>query len=172
MPVVVPYNRDRAVWYAKEFALKRDENFFDFTNFGGNCTAFVSQCLYYANYVMNPLPVFGWYYYNSYNRSASWSGVNFLYEFLVNNKTKAPFAKECLVSEIELGDVIQLKFFGEQDFTHSLIITNIVKSPFDNFEITPKNIYVSSNTYDALNRNLLSYNYEKIRYLKILGVYV
>lgn len=34
-----------------------------------------------------------WYYKNGNNKSASWSGVEYLYKFLVNNKTAGPYGR-------------------------------------------------------------------------------
>lgn len=73
MKTVEPYNRERAVEYANRYAFVRNPDFFDFVNLGGNCTNFISQCLYYANGVMNPTPVMGWYFYSINNRSPSWT---------------------------------------------------------------------------------------------------
>lgn len=165
MKTIQPYNRERAVFYAKKYAYIRDESFFDFTEFGGNCTAYVSQCLYFANKVMNPLPVLGWYYYSSFNRSASWSGVEFFYNFITSNKTLGPFGRLCKKEELELGDVVQLKFREFTSFTHTLIVTGIVGAGQN------KKILVSSNTYDVYNKNLSVYVYEKARFIKIEGVY-
>ncbi len=168
MSKIISYNRTRAVSYAVKHAYQRDLNFFDFTEFGGNCTAYVSQCLFYANKIMNPEKIFGWYYYSSFKRSPSWSGVEFFYNFLINNKTLGPFANLVELHKVELGDVIQLKFDGFESFTHTLIVTkiNMQKSP-----LTPDDVFVSSNTYDVLNKKLSDYDYQNIRVLKIKGFY-
>lgn len=168
MSVIIPYNRARAVEYAKEHAFKRDLSFFDFTDFGGNCTAFISQCLFYANGIMNPTPHTGWYYYSNISRSPSWSGVEFFYKFMTTNTYLGPFMQVSDVKDMELGDIVQLKFYGYKDFTHTLMITKITDEPAVR---TAKNIYLSANTYDVLNKNLLSYHFKEIRYLKVLGVY-
>ena len=53
MLIDLPYNRQRAVEYAKKWALSRNPLFADFTGIGGNCTNFVSQCLYAGCGVLN-----------------------------------------------------------------------------------------------------------------------
>ena len=40
------------------------------------------------------VPIYGWYYLSESDRSASWSGVEFLYNFLVSNNSVGPFGKE------------------------------------------------------------------------------
>ena len=62
MLVMKPYDRVRAVTYAERWALGRNPLFVDYTGRGGNCTNFVSQCIYAGSCVMNYTPVFGWYH--------------------------------------------------------------------------------------------------------------
>ena len=64
----------------------------DFEHYGGDCTNFASQCIYAGSKVMNYTPVTGWYYNSSSDRTASWTGVTYLYNFLVGNKSVGPYA--------------------------------------------------------------------------------
>lgn len=154
----IPYNRDAAVAYARRWALERNPAYYDFEKIGGDCTNFASQCIYAGAQTMNFTPVFGWYYRSSYDRSASWSGVRYLYNFLVNNQGIGPYARVVQQREAEPGDIVQL---GTEsgDFYHSPVIT----------AITPT-ILVAAHTYDALDRPLSSYVYEAVRFLHIEGV--
>ena len=81
----IKYDRKKALEYAKEWAFKRNPKYLNFENIGGDCTSYVSQCMYAGCKVMNYTPIYGWYYKSSYDRSPSWSGVEFLFNFLVNN---------------------------------------------------------------------------------------
>ena len=54
------YDRDRALTYAREWAMSRNPLFIDYTGFGGDCTNFVSQCLVAGSCRRNFTPVFGW----------------------------------------------------------------------------------------------------------------
>ena len=58
MLVTKPYNRERAVEYAKRWALDRNPLFVDFTEIGGNCTNFVSQAVLAGSCTMNYTPDF------------------------------------------------------------------------------------------------------------------
>ena len=152
------YNRKGVLEYAKVWALKRNPKYFNFDNYGGDCTNFASQCIYAGCNTMNYTPTFGWYYNNSSDRTASWTGVEYLYNFLINNKGIGPFAKEVSKNEIEIGDIIQL---GDSNyhFYHSPVI---VKKEGNN-------IFVVAHSDDSYARNLLSYNFDNIRYVHILG---
>jgi hypothetical protein len=164
MPSVSSYNRKKAVDYADKWALSRNPRYLDFSELGGDCTNFCSQCLYAGSGTMNYTPVYGWYYTDSYNRSASWTGVNYLFNFLTSNKKKGPFAVQTDASGMELGDLIQLGRVSEP-FHHSLIITKIDgPSSIDT-------IYISTHTFDFHNRPLNKYEFDKIRFLHIMGVY-
>ena len=149
------YNRQAAVAYAATWALGRNEAYADFTDMGGDCTNFVSQCLFAGTGVMNPVPVTGWYYYSLNDRSPSWTGVEFLRDFLLSNEGPGPQAVQVEKQAIRPGDVIQLGNAAGR-FYHSLIV----------MKVTPQ-ILVSAHTFDALNRPLDSYDYAAARYLHI-----
>ena len=51
------YVRERAVMYARKYALVRNPLFYSFAGIGGNCTNFVSQCVLAGSCVMNFTPV-------------------------------------------------------------------------------------------------------------------
>lgn len=165
MPTVKPYERDQAVAYAQTWALSRNPKYYDFHGIGGDCTNFISQCLYAGSHVMNFTPTFGWYYISPSNRAPAWTGVNYLYNFLIKNNKKAVFAEEVDISEVKLGDVIQLAK-KEIGFYHSLLITEVGDVP------SVDNISISTHTIDSLNRPLNTYQYDSLRCLHILGVYV
>ena len=53
MLITLEYDRARAVEYARRWALARNPLFLDFTGLGGNCTNFVSQCIFAYNQISN-----------------------------------------------------------------------------------------------------------------------
>ena len=59
---LLPYDRRAAVAYAHKWAYTRNPAFYDFSDIGGDCTNFASQCLYAGTGIMNFTPEFGWYY--------------------------------------------------------------------------------------------------------------
>jgi hypothetical protein len=154
-----PYMRENAVAYARKFAFSQNKYFASFAGIGGNCTNFVSQCIYAGACEMNETPTFGWYYKSLDDRSPSWAGVEFFYNFMVNNLGVGPFAKESGADEMEVGDVIQLGREGE-GYYHTLLVVG-----FDGEEIL-----VAAQTDDVFRRPLSTYTYDFARFIKILGV--
>ena len=153
------YLRDRAVMYARKFALARNPLYYRFEGIGGNCTNFASQCVLAGSCVMNFTAISGWYYLSLNRRSASWTGVDYFYDFFVGNTEVGPFAESTTLENAELGDLIQLQN-DAGDFYHTLVVT----------QITDDEIYVCANSNDALDRPLSSYNYAGLRVIHILGV--
>lgn len=154
----IPYNRAAAVAYARKWALSRNPAYYDFEKIGGDCTNFASQSIFAGARVMNYTPVMGWYYRSSSDRSASWTGVEYLFNFLVNNRSIGPYAHVVSRDEVEPGDIVQL---GTRSggFYHSPIITAVKPT-----------ILVAAHTYDALERPLFSYTYDNVRFVHIDGV--
>ncbi len=108
----IPYDREKAVAYAKRWAYGRNPKYYDFSEIGGDCTNFASQCIYAGAGVMNYTPVFGWYYISADNRTASWTGVQYLYNFLVGHDGVGPTATEVPLDKIMPGDIVQLGYFS------------------------------------------------------------
>ena len=153
------YLRERAVMYAQKYALQRNPLFYTFEGIGGNCTNFVSQCILAGSCTMNYTSIYGWYYLSINRRSASWTGVEFFYNFMTANDGVGPFGREVDLSLAEVGDAIQLQN-AEGQFYHTLIISKI-----ENGEI-----YICANSNDALNRALSTYQYTNLRVIHIDGV--
>ena len=159
MLVTKPYLRERAVTYAKKYAFGQNPIFGNFRGIGGNCTNFVSQSIYAGSCVMNYTPTFGWYYISLDDRSPSWTGVEFFYNFITENKGVGPFGRSASLDEIEIGDVIQLGN-NEDGFYHTLLVVG--------FE--GDDPLVAAQTDDAYRRPLSTYTYDFSRFIKILGV--
>ncbi len=159
MLIEKPYDRERAVMYAERWAFRRNPLFGDFERLGGNCTNFVSQCVYAGSCVMNYLNLFGWYYISLEDRTPSWSGVEYFYNFITGNLGVGPFGREVTRDEVEIGDVVQL-FREEKGFYHSLLIVGF----------SEEDILLAAQSDDAFGRPLSTYTYERERFIKIDGV--
>ena len=164
MKIDLPYNRERAVEYARRWALSRNPLFIDFTGRGGDCTSFVSQCIFAGCGVMNYTETFGWYYISPMERAPAWSGVDELFDFMTgapefvaaNGGTGPQGVDVTDASQIEIGDVIQLQN-DRGEFYHSLIIS----------EITEGDILVCAHSDDALDRPISTYNFAALRVIHI-----
>ena len=159
MLVTKPYIRENAVAYARKFAFSQNPNFVSFAGIGGNCTNFVSQCIYAGGCEMNYTPTFGWYFISLNERSPSWTGVEYFYNFMIENTGVGPFGRVCNRDELELGDVIQLAN-NEDGFYHTLLVVG-----FDG-----EDILVAAQTDDAYARPLSTYSYDYNRFIKIIAV--
>jgi len=156
----VAYDRDAAISYAERWALSRNPEYFDFQGLGGDCTNFVSQCVYAGCGVMNYTPDYGWYYINPQNRAPAWTGVEYFYRFFIENQSVGPHARRIMPDAAEPGDVIQLGD-ASGDFYHTLIVAGKQN----------EEIYVAAHTNDARYRPLSSYSFSQIRCLSVIGAY-
>ena len=129
MLVYKEYNRARAVEYARRWALARNPLFINFAGRGGDCTSFVSQCVYAGSCQMNFTQDFGWYYISTTDRAPAWSSVEYFYDFITgapNFRTRnggiGPYGIEVDSTGVLEGDVVQLAD-ETGDFYHTLLIT-------------------------------------------------
>lgn len=154
------YNRAEAVSYARRWALSRNPAYYDFENLGGDCTNFTSQCIFAGAGAMNHTPVTGWFYNSLNSRTPSWTGVEYLYNFLTGNRSVGPYGHEVNEGQVSPGDIVQL---GKSTvgFYHSPVITAVRPG-----------IIVAAHSFDALDRPLNTYIYEKARFIRIDGVRV
>ena len=104
----IEYDRIKALEYAEKWAFGRNPAFYDFENNGGDCTNFISQCIFAGSGVMNYTPTFGWYYNSQYSRAPAWTGVQYLYNFLTLNRSVGPYGKQSDEDVCQAGDIIQL----------------------------------------------------------------
>lgn len=158
----IEYSRSEAVRYALRWALARNPAYYDFADIGGDCTSFVSQSVFAGCGVMNYTPTFGWYYISGNDKSPSWSGVEYFYDFIVNNQSTGPYGEEAPLSSLLPGDVIQLQNKHGR-FYHSLVLT-MIKT------VRGRRVYyICAHDNDAFQRNLNTYNYAGLRGIHILG---
>ena len=101
----------------------------------------------------------GWYYINANNKSPSWTGVQFLYNFLISNQGAGPHGIKSTIDQLQIGDIIQLSFDGTT-FSHSLVVVQNGNSTF--------NTYVAAHTYDVFYKNLYDYIFANYRCVHIL----
>lgn len=158
MPEIYEFDRNAAVKYAKIWAYSRNPLYYDFSRLGGDCTNYASQCILEGCNVMNYTPVMGWYYKNAYERTASWTGVEFLYNFLTSNSAEGPFAQQTNKYGAEIGDIVQLGTINGA-FYHSPIIV----------DISAGEIFVAAHSYDVYGKPLSEFTFDRVRFIHIIG---
>lgn len=157
----MPYDREAAAAYAHKWAYSFNPDFYNFDQLGGDCTNFASQCLLAGGLEMNYTPTFGWYYINVNSRAPAWTGVNELFRFLTTNNGVGPRANVVRFADIELADLIQIDFGGDDTFDHTPIVVDVGMR-------TPETILVAAHSYAADCRPLSTYDYRAVRCLHIL----
>jgi len=151
------YDRAAAVRYAEKWALRRNPEYADFTPLGGDCTNFVSQCLYAGSRLMNTTPDTGWYFRSMGSRAPAWSGVKFLHRFLTRTSGAGPKGEKSQVSSLLPGDVVFLS--DGNRLYHALFVVAAGENPM-----------VAAHTADSWMRPLSTYYYEEAVPVHILGV--
>jgi len=163
-PKLIPFDKESAVKYALCWALDRNPNFLNFDDLGGDCTNYISQILLAGGCKMDMTPVLGWYYVNGNDKSPSWTGVEQFYKYVTGDKDFGIAAKEIRLDEAEAGDIVQLSFNGKT-FQHTPFITEVNRDADDMYE----QIKVCAHSFDSKNRSLNTYQWRKIRFIRILG---
>ena len=144
--------------YAKKWAYLRNPEYYNFEEIGGDCTNFVSQCLYAGGAVMNYTANTGWYYVNVNDRAPAWTSAEFFYRFMTSNKSTGPFGMTVPIENARVGDIIQLG--DSEKFYHSMLVVAIMND----------DILIAAHSNDAYDRPLSSYDYKDVRCIRILGV--
>ena len=152
----IEYDREKAVAYAHRWAMGRNPAYYDFQEIGGDCTNFASQCIFAGAGVMNYTPLYGWYYISASDRTASWTGVEYLYNFLIGNRGAGPYAESVRREELAPGDIVQL---GSPNgvFYHSPVVVAVTGNGLDG-------ILVAAHTEDSDWRPLSTYRPARVRY--------
>lgn len=156
------YDRKRAVGYAHLWAFERNPAWGVFDEMGGDCTNFVSQCLYAGCGQMNFTPVHGWYYEALSRRAPAWTGVAELYRFLTHNQGPGPFGESRPLAFTQPGDAVFLAL-EKNRLSHAGLVVSAGPAP------TPENVRIAAHTRDSDNRPLASYPYQRLILVHIAG---
>ena len=166
---LIPYDRRAAVAYAHKWAYGRNPAYYDFSEIGGDCTNFASQCLYAGTGIMNFTADFGWYYIDATDRAPAWTGVPFFWEFMTRPQpTTGPVGIQVNMNLLQPGDFVQLRFEDSGEvFAHTPVVVSVGSVP------SLDNILVAAHSNDADYRPLDSY--KKVvewRFLHIVGAVI
>ena len=167
-----PYDRQAALAYADRYAMERSQAWPDYSDYGGNCQNFASQCLLAGGIPMDTAGPDIWKWYGpdpsestwAEGRSPSWSGVN---QFRGYARDNAGFGLAALVDAPyysgQPGDLIQM---GTAD---SLYHTVVVRDLVCDAAGQTVDYLVHSNTNDMENYPASLYGYPVFSLIRIVG---
>lgn len=165
------YDRSAARTYADTWgkwqanpAYHRNPAYFNFDNYGGDCTNYASQVIYAGAPQMDNTGSYQWYYYSVSNRSPSWTDVSQLYTYLTNNTWTGPYGSNSNMCSMDRGDIIQLK--NGSSWFHSLVV---VHSYYPNRCWDPSYIWYNCHTVDRYHYPLSYVSGYTKRYIHING---
>ncbi len=81
---------------------------------------------------------------------------------MIENRGPGPFGREVPISELEIGDVIQLALGGQEAFRHTVLVVQAGEDP--------DHILIASHDNDANCRPVSTYAYRAVRGIHLEGV--
>lgn len=136
------YNWPAAQSYAQQYALNGNPAYRTFSDVGGDCTNFVSQVMRAGGWVDRP----GWYldwnnwWYNDLNQTRSWTYTHAFQQFF-NTSGRGQFLS--YLTDLSIGDVIQIDFGADGSIDHGMIVDDKVSSTLSGMFMS----YHTTNTY-------------------------
>lgn len=165
------YDRNAAVAYADQYYHIRNDEWYNFTDEGGNCQNYASQSMLSGGIPMDFLGEYQWKCYiedPEYDpeidesevksgRSKSWVHVSSFYDYALNNTGFGLLADvDANLYYAEPGDII---IVGNGELAHTVIVSKIVDG----------HILVNSNSIDMKDYPVEAYTYTTVKLIKILG---
>lgn len=168
---IYAYDRQAVAAYADQYAHKRNEEWYNFTDEGGNCQNYASQAMLAGGIRMDYEGDWQWKCYMEdsfydpglnedevpYGRSRSWVGVGYFYSYALNNRGTGLAADvNANLYYAQPGDLILV---GNNSLAHTTIVSKVVDG----------HILVDSNSIDMTDYPVEAYTYTTIMLIKILG---
>ena len=158
------YDREGTVAYAQEWVGRRNDQWADYSGYGGNCQNFTSQCLLAGGIPMDIQSPGIWKWYGATpnnlpqpsGRSASWSSVDDFLLYAQENQGYGLVATaDAPYYSGQPGDLLHLRAFSQSDWRHTVLITGLCTDE------TGQTIdyLVNSNTGDLRNYPASAYSY-------------
>ncbi|MGL4738285.1 MAG: amidase domain-containing protein [Cellulosilyticaceae bacterium] len=137
--VLLPYDRAAAVGYAYRYAKNPNvPQWMNYEEYGGNCTNFISQCLYAGGMPFDTKgrsEIEKWYWYSDKERTPSWTAATAFKNYLfISQEVKQGIQMRLgTKEELRIGDVVQLGDLKET--RHSMLVVGFVRSDEPPFEV-------------------------------------
>jgi hypothetical protein len=126
------YDRIGARDYAATYWETYNPYYYNFNSNDGDCANFVSQVMHEGGGIPetdDSQPTYGWYYNSSQDYASAWTGVPYMYDFLLNGAywNGGPEATLKNPSSLYIGDVIifDLKSAGGT-YDHATVVSSMV----------------------------------------------
>ncbi len=135
------FDREAMRQYQATWALGRNKQYADYSNYGGDCQNFSSQVVIAGGSPMDNVGSAQWYYFGTKKRTPSWTSVGNFARYIRNNTDKGP--RGVLVQgsgSLEPGDIVHIDWDYDGHFNHAVSICNAGSSPT-----------ISGHTNDELN---------------------
>lgn len=126
------YSINEAVRYALQYALKINSKFGNYEKWGGDCTNYISQCLYAGKIPFDVVGIdvrYQWYWYSEIKRTPSWTAAHSLKFYMENNNANMDGSlilglkvRQITQDSLLRGDVVQL-VDNHNNAYHSMIVT-------------------------------------------------
>ena len=160
------YNRSKAASYARTYAMSYNPNYpnYGYPNGNGDCTNFVSQCVYDGGMPMKVGSTDAYWYYNSSGRSPSWAGADYFmrhwtkvrsssyygraYEVRIYTKDYIMNNKATFGSFLSIGDIVQVLNETDSKASHSIIVSEKTNNTTINY---------CAHSNNALNQNIFNF---------------
>lgn len=116
---LTPLNREAMQAYLKQWVFDRNPDWPDFDPYGGDCQNFASQTLLAGGAEMCD----GWYFHDFDDRVPSWSGVQSMRDFIVNNEGEGPHAIELNSwTGLKPGDLVDYDWNFDESGDHVTVV--------------------------------------------------
>ncbi|MBR6234048.1 MAG: amidase domain-containing protein [Erysipelotrichaceae bacterium] len=165
------YDRNKAVAYADKYHHDRNPVWYNFTDEGGNCQNYASQCMLEGGIALDYFGEEQWKCYvedpnyepeineeeTAYGRTRSWVNVGYFYNYAKWNEGKGMVADANVnLYYAQPGDII---IVGNNGLSHTVIVSKVVDG----------HVLVNSNSIDMKDYPVEAYTYTTIMLIKILG---
>ena len=165
------YDRNKAVAYADKYHHVRNPVWYNFTDEGGNCQNYASQCMLEGGIALDYFGEEQWKCYindpdydpyinedeTPEGRTRSWVNVGYFYNYAKYNEGKGLVAEaNANLYYAQPSDIIMV---GNGGLAHTVIVSKVVDG----------HILVDSNSIDMKDYPIEAYTYTDIMLIKILG---
>ena len=127
------YNREKAVAYARQYALlPNTKDWKNYEAYGGDCTNFVSQCLFAGGIPFDHQGKYvtqKWYWYSDEYRTPSFTSADALKTYMLGNDGFGLVAQVGDMQSMKIGDIVQLGDMKKT--THSMLVVGVIKESDD-----------------------------------------